>query len=116
MSLDSDLGTGLETGQDTGRGDDVLLTDEHVVAISTDVWDCFLDAANSAPLVAMPEETGEVDEDHYVAVVTVTGAWNGHIILELPTAGGRPCGAADARQSTRSPGPRPSTPPASWST
>ena len=56
------------------------LTLDAVVAVSTDVWACFLGADQE--LLPAFEPRGPVAQG-YVSSVTVTGAWNGHVILEL---------------------------------
>ena len=56
------------------------LTLDAVVAISTDVWACFLGADQE--LVPAFEPRGAAGTG-YVSSVTVAGAWNGHVILEL---------------------------------
>ena len=56
------------------------LTLDVVVAVSTDVWTCFLGAQDE--LVAAYEPRGASGQG-YVSSVTVSGAWNGHVILEL---------------------------------
>jgi len=55
------------------------LTLDAVVAVSSDVWSCFLGADEELLPAFEPRETA----NGYVASVTVTGAWNGHVILEL---------------------------------
>ena len=52
-----------------------------VVQVSTDVWTCFLGAEDE--LHQAWEPRGPVGAG-YVASVTVSGEWNGHVILELP--------------------------------
>jgi chemotaxis protein CheX len=56
------------------------LTLDAVVAVSSDVWSCFL-GADEELLPAF--EPRDATAHGYVASVTVTGAWNGHVILEL---------------------------------
>lgn len=52
---------------------------ESVVAISTDVWACFLGAAEEF----WPTSGDGIAGPGYVASVTVSGEWNGHVLLEL---------------------------------
>ena len=58
------------------------LTLAAVVAISTDVWSCFLADDELFPALEPRAATGH----GYVSSVTVTGAWTGHVILELTEA------------------------------
>ncbi len=68
-----------------GVGSDVCtsapdLTLEAVLAVTTDVWACFLGAAEELFPAFEPRAAGGRG---YVSSVTVSGVWNGHVILEL---------------------------------
>ncbi len=58
---------------------------ESVVAISTDVWSCFLGAGEDLVQSWEPRDGRPAG---YVASVTVSGEWNGHIIFELTEEAG----------------------------
>jgi chemotaxis protein CheX len=56
------------------------LTLDSLVAVTTDVWSCFLAATDELfPAFEPHVELGR----GYVSSVTVTGEWNGHVVLEL---------------------------------
>ncbi|MEO3937274.1 chemotaxis protein CheX [Dermatophilaceae bacterium Soc4.6] len=56
---------------------------DDIVAITTDVWACFL----GEEVYRVPESTPGLDDESVLASVGITGTWGGHVLLELPLAG-----------------------------
>ncbi len=61
----------------------VELQAHDLVAITSDVWSCFLDEE----VYPMPEDTADLNAESVLASVGIVGAWGGHVLLELPMAG-----------------------------
>lgn len=59
-----------------------LLGDDVVTSIATDVWDCFLGTGTELPLLPAFEPI-TLEAGHYLAMIAITGAWTGQVVLEL---------------------------------
>lgn len=76
----------MSTVADTATGEDAVAyepQEQDLVAITTDVWGCFLDEE----VYPVPDEATTPDEESWLASVGITGPWGGRVLLELPTAG-----------------------------
>jgi chemotaxis protein CheX len=63
---------------------------EDLLSITAQVWESFLDPEGTSPLLP---ETGPAPID-ILAAVSVTGAWQGHVVVECSTAAARHAAAA----------------------
>jgi chemotaxis protein CheX len=63
---------------------------DDLVAITDQVWESFLDPEGENPLLpALKDGTGDI-----AAAVSVTGAWQGHVVIECSTAASKLAAAA----------------------
>jgi len=56
---------------------------DDIVAITADVWSCFL----GEDVHPLPDASAGLGDDSYLASIGIMGAWGGHVLLELPLAG-----------------------------
>jgi chemotaxis protein CheX len=56
---------------------------DDIVAITSDVWSCFL----GEEVYPIPDDAAGLDDESVLASVGITGSWGGHVLLELPAAG-----------------------------
>ncbi|MDQ2756773.1 MAG: chemotaxis protein CheX [Actinomycetota bacterium] len=61
----------------------VAVQRDALVAITTDIWSCFL----GEEVHPLPEGVAGPHDESVLASVGIVGAWGGHVVLELPVAG-----------------------------
>jgi chemotaxis protein CheX len=66
-------------------------TDEDLRQITEQLWESYLDPDGGRPLMIGPAATAGMDIS---AAVSVTGSWNGHVVLECSAAASRQAAAA----------------------
>ena len=66
-------------------------TDEDLRQITEQLWESYLDPDGGRPLMIGPAATADLEIS---AAVSVTGAWNGHVVLECSAVASREAAAA----------------------
>jgi chemotaxis protein CheX len=66
-------------------------TDDDLLVIAEQVWTSFLDVEGVSPLIPLPPAAPKYD---VCASVSMTGAWQGHLVIRCSTAAARSAGAA----------------------
>jgi chemotaxis protein CheX len=66
-------------------------TDDDLMVIAEQVWTSYLDTEGVSPLIPLPPPAARYD---VCASVSLTGAWQGHVVVRCSTAASRNAAAA----------------------